>query len=422
MRETNKKNILFVAYGGGHMKMLLPVIRRVLASAVYSVKVLALTMAAVDLKKANIEYLTFKDLSFLVDDKALEYGRKLCDPATHHQLPVDESIAYLGISFYELMQEYGEEQAHTLYADKGRHAFLPVQFMQKVLGYLKIDLVVATNSPRAERAAILAAGRLDIPSICLIDLLGKNESQWIAQKGYASKLCVLNSYVQQLYLNYGRNLHEVIVTGNPSFDTLSEESANNKGNRLRGEMGWKDRPVILWAEPPQEPAYHPFTGEKTKYPDLVENVRQTFLLLANSNPNWIVVIRPHPSQMGKIENLLANVIVSKEFDLHDVLVAADVVITTVSTIGFEAVVMKKPLVTINSSVYYEDLPYDKLGYSIGVDNLDDLESCLHRALDSTVKEEIDLCDGGAAKRVVNEIEMLLNKMNISSQAITNTKD
>ena len=66
--------------------------------------------------------------------------------------------------------------------------------------------------------------------------------------------------------------------------------------------------------------------------------------------------------------------------------SVSVVVTMTSTVGIEGLLLGKPLVTIDTSVFREDAPYSAMGLSLGVTDLDDLESALDVTLDNTGNE------------------------------------
>ena len=162
--------LLFVAYGGGHVTMLIPVAQRAFEHG-HEVIFLGLTTAQAVLAQAGIAHIGFADLWNFAAPEARRYGRQLAAQLQHGgPVPLAESEAYLGISFADLVATQGEDAATRAFADLGRRSFLPVGFLERVIAHLRPAIVVATNSPRAEQAAILAAGRLDVLSLCLVDL------------------------------------------------------------------------------------------------------------------------------------------------------------------------------------------------------------------------------------------------------------
>ena len=66
------KKIVFVTYGGGHVNMLIPVIKKLQKQSNLELVVLGLTTAGLVLKNNNIPYIGFKDL-LNDNDYALKY-------------------------------------------------------------------------------------------------------------------------------------------------------------------------------------------------------------------------------------------------------------------------------------------------------------------------------------------------------------
>ena len=197
------KTVLFVAYGSGHIKMLIPVAQALAARGLARPVVLALTTAAPAARAAGLEVVQFKDFVTPGDATSLAHGRRLMAGLGAPVADAEETAAYLGLSFVDLVAELGLAQAESRYAQKGRQAFLPAATLTRILKKIRPDVVVATNSPRAERAAIVAAGQLGIPSVCVVDLFAIDEVRWIGEAGYADRVCVLNESVRQ-FLEIGR--------------------------------------------------------------------------------------------------------------------------------------------------------------------------------------------------------------------------
>jgi len=152
-----KKTLLFVAYGGGHINALLPVIRVLSKIPDYNIEVLGLTTAAAILEKEGIPYFGFRHLITEDDKSALSWGEKLAKDTNHQSVTHEETVAYLGLSYMDLINRLEKDEAERLYAEKDRKAFLPLSVTEKLFEKIRPDLVVATSAPRTEQAAILAA-------------------------------------------------------------------------------------------------------------------------------------------------------------------------------------------------------------------------------------------------------------------------
>lgn len=407
----NVKKILFVSYGGGHVNLLLPVFCRFANKAGYNSEYLALTTAGNVLRGKGVPYLGFKDLLLPSDARAIAYGHELVDKEYESlAVPYDESVAYMGLSFWDLAQRHGEKEAYRIYQEEGgRQAFYPITPLRRYLNKVRPDLVIATNSPRAERACIDAATQLGIPSVCIVDLFALQEVRWIGQPDFANKVCVLSEFVRDLMINAGRCQDDVVVTGNPAFDTMAQVQNSRIRRVFRKNKNWGDcEVVILWASN-IEPKVHPFSDVGGD-PGLPRKVEVQLSQLVKENNNFKVVFRPHPNDPYVPENLPENVEISTtQDDLDTLLVAVDCVVVLSSTVGMQAALMGKPLVNIKLSMFSRDAPYDEMGISVGVDDLGLLNSAILQALaeGQSGKGLPDI--GTATDKVVNVIEGMLEE-------------
>ncbi|MEQ1706319.1 MAG: CDP-glycerol glycerophosphotransferase family protein, partial [Rickettsiales bacterium] len=337
---------------------------------------LALTTARQYLEKYGIPSIGFKDLLFLADENALEFGKKLAmEIPVSSAVSMEETIAYLGMSFSDLIAEKGVEEAEKLYAKQQRQAFLPVRTMKKILEYYKPDVVVATNSPRSERAAIMAARELGIPAVCVVDLFATIEKEWIGAAGFAERICVLNQSVKDMLLGCGRGEDEVVVTGNPAFDVLLTDEACEKGRKMRAGRGWNDGKInILFASQP-EPENHPFNDKigNIHLPDEIENVLRGFV---GNNDEYRLIVRYHPSQNCVFKEGKNVELSTQQEAISAVLHAVDLVITITSTVAVEASIIGKPVITVDKSIFTEDVPYVEMGISIGVKETEELAGAI----------------------------------------------
>ena len=171
--------------------MLIPVALALAASGIARPVVLALTTAARTARAAGLEVVQFKDFVEPTDAQALQHGRRLMAGLKTPVVDADETTAYLGLSFSDLVAESGLQEAELRYSDLGRQAFLPLATLDRIIKKIKPSLVVATNSPRAERAAIVAAQQLHIPAVCVVDLFAIDEVKWLRGRGEARLKCGL---------------------------------------------------------------------------------------------------------------------------------------------------------------------------------------------------------------------------------------
>jgi len=406
-RKSGTRRALMVTYGGGHVAMIVPVAIEMRRRG-WEVQVLALTTAESEMRKAGLECLTMRNFLRPEDKEASLWGARLAAGLSQsNTVPYKETVAYMGLSYADLVAELGEEKAARRYAVEGRQAFRPVGLMRRILAEINPIVVVATNSPRAERAAIEAADDLGIPSVCLVDLFALHEIQWIGKPSYAKKICVMSEYVRQEFINAGRSQNDLVVTGNPAFDRLAGLDSGKNRQEVRRRHAWAAAKVILWVSQP-EPSRHPFSG-KTGDPDLPRTIDRHLISLLGKRHDWRLVIRPHPSENLHYADLPDRVSLSgRGDDLAELLAGVDCVVVCSSTVGLEAALLGRPVVQIQQSIFSGDAPYARMGIAVSVENLDNLEAGIEQALSFPKRPAVALpAVGTAAAKVVDVIESVV---------------
>ena len=398
------KRVLFVAYGSGHIKMLIPVAQALQASGRARPVVLALTTAAPVARAAGLYVIQFKDFVQPGDEAALDRGRRLVQDLGGAVGDPDESAAYLGLSYADLEADLGTTAAETEYRRRGRQAFLPVRTLTRILKALRPDVVVTTNAPRGERAAIVAAGRLGIPSLCVVDLFAIDEVQWIGQAGYADRVCVLNAAVRDFLIAAGRRPDEVVETGNPGFDTLNAPEAVAAGHQWRQQQGWGDRRVLLW--PTQvEPAVHPFDGRPGN-PTLPGCALQQLVQWTLARNDVVLCLRLRagetPPDVPAHERI---VIIGQDLSLPTLLHACDLVVTLTSTVGLEGHLAGCRLVQVTGSVFDGAMPLLRYGIADDAVQVQSLPPALDRWAIAPRRPAQNLAP--ATQRVLSQITAFL---------------
>jgi len=357
------KKILFVSYGGGHVKSLLPVAEKMQAMNC-EVAFFALTTAINNLRKSDIKHYTYTD--FFDTPEVQEIGKQLAGSIDANILPIHDTSIYLGQNYLDLVSEHGDKTAKRLYEESGRLIFNPLKSMTRVLLKLQPDLVVSTSSPRSEKAIIYAAGKLGIKSVVLSDLFVERPLSWFIDTNFSSKICVPSSFARDVLIENGRPSSDVVITGNPAFDTLvSASKAQKKSKKLSYR--------VLWASQP-EPEYF---AENDTYGDplLPSKVESELIKIFDARRDWKLVIRNHPNEVPR---QYPEFIESSNNDekLSDLLPTIDLVVTCTSIVGFEALILGKGFITIDKSVLTPMLPFSKYGYSKGIDSIDSIEDHL----------------------------------------------
>lgn len=356
------KRVLFVTYGGGHVSMVVPAALACLQLGIEDVHVLALTSAAPAARAAGLRTWQFRDFVTTDDAQALAWGDELAgtlEPGG--TVEPAETRAYLGLSFAEMVQDMGEAVAREKYRMFGRHQFLPVRVLERILRRLAPDLVVITNSPRAERAAGIAAGRLGIPALCINSMFAIDEIAWLGEPGFCDRLCVLNEEVRQRFIAAGRAPQDVVVTGNPSFDTLFAPELREAGLALRARLPAGTRQVVLWASQP-EYVSHPTAPGLVGDPALPLHILREMLAWAQAGAERHLIVRPHPNERIDDPGLpCATLVTTRDCDVAVALHACDIASTMTSTVALQAHALRLPVLQVRGSIFDHSMPLAAMG-------------------------------------------------------------
>ena len=397
------RNVLFVGYGGGHMAMLLPVMRA-LRECEPGIRctLLALTTGYQAAVRAGEQPLGYKDLLHLVDaDAALAWGERLLPGNSSPAVAVEESIAYLGINYLDLVAQFGEDGAAQRYASSARFGFHPRHFMRRVVDSLQPAAVIATNSPRSEAAALQAAVERGTPSIGMIDLFGMDGDHYYKQPFQPEWTCVIAESVRQRVISKGYAQDRVVVTGNPAFDGLFSVENRRSADAFLAGKEWKGSKVILWAGYRE---VHWLGQDDRTRNAFAEDVEDTLRALVAARPELALIVRYHPSEWQYFRRLAdaprVHFSVPQTEMIQPLILASDVVVVQNSTVGLEASVAGKRVISMEASPSVrQTFSYAELGVSTGCQSTEELPRVIDEVLAAPPAAGSFASDGRAAQRV-----------------------
>ena len=408
-----RRRALFVTYGASHVAKVAPVVHELRRRGIECL-VMALTIGHKKACQLGLEPLGYKDFLHLVPDapQALARGRALAGSNSHPDVDAEETCSYLGVNYQEWVDELGEAGAQARYAERGRQGFMPVAFMGRVIDALSPGVVVATSTPRSEEAAIRAAHARAVPTLTMVDLFAPPSDPFLWRGVHADRITVVSQEVRARFVEGGLAPQQVVVTGSPDFDELFDPQARDAGRGFRESKGWSGHQIVLWAgimeqeACPGMPPEYAGTGLGT----LVETELRRWVA---SRPGVALVVRYHPGQYHAFPVLPPQdrVHVSDPGlePILPLLHASDAVIHQVSTVGFQAALLKKRVLNLAFSSWARHLDFDlsSLGPSENVDALAALVPALQAPAAQDTGRKMTLPDGPAAPRVADEVMKLL---------------
>lgn len=407
-------HVFLTSYGGTHVEAMIPLIKE-LENRDIQYSYLALTIASVVAQKRGIKHSRISEFVSPNASNIEKYGRMLLE--AHHNagsgIQEEDSLAYLGSLLSDTAEIVGIDRALSMYRDSGLNAFTPVNTAKKILREVQPDWVVATASPRMEAAMLRAAVELGIPSLCMVDLFAILELPWLKNPNHAHWVSAYGPKTKERLVNAGRDANKILTLGYPAFDNLIDAQLERKAQNWRNEKGLSyDDIVVLWAEQP-EPAN----------PDLPRNIRKHLANICVKN-NWKFVVRLHPASTDPMKEVIPNtaIVSHRDEELATVAYASNTVVTMTSTVAMEMLLLDKPAVILKGSQFDDMVDYSNSDGALIVDNIENLEDCLHRLFYDAVTEQQlakareKLPKPGSTSRKM--VDFLVNKLDDTRKTIS----
>jgi len=259
----------------------------------------------------------------------------------------------------------------------------------------------------------------DVPKVLVEDYYGSSDKflRTAIERGLPlpEKICVMDVGAREILIKKFPALESrVEVTGQPSFDRFAEEDTENIAKKAKKKLKLKqdDKLIVFMSTI-----------------DGIEKATEIADALKKSGENFYFVFRRHPrdntnyADYKKVFEDVGIRVVDTEgiFTTDEIGAAADVLLTTWSTVGLDAIYRRKPTVNIVDRKFPVPDGYDfplvpvKLGASIGVDEIGQLSDVLPKLLDGKSQlnaqlfknmERYYLADGKNAKRVADVVRSL----------------
>ena len=371
-----------MSYGGGHASIV-RALAQGLISAGYDPTVVGLTTGLRPIRRSGISALSISDV---IDCQRASYerARELIQPfvqdMSHPDIEKRETEDYFAIGLHDLIDAYGEHTALARLTEEGRTAFLPVATMRRFIEALRPSCVVATTGPRFERALLMAARELDVPSIAVADLFLKRERPYVLADDYAEHLCVMNHQLKAELDLEATSKIRIHATGNPAFDALKvARHDTDQRIRLRQELGVNEAKVVLWPSAPVQ--YAEFTDRPFALPEEVAHAMEAICL---AQPDYRYIMRPHPNGLYDLPNHAVHGLLDPGLSPEQALMVADIVCFEITTVGLQASLMGKPTICVG----FADLAvFPEYGYGLTVDSLEEMTELLKTQSYSTIAEQ-----------------------------------
>lgn len=292
-------------------------------------------------------------------------------------------------------------------------AISSVDFVDRMIKITSPDIMcLMPDGFFLQQMASALAKRYDIPTLSCSAAIETGNSRSHMRHLHADKKAVMGEIIKNLYIESGVEPERIVVTGAAHFDQLfSRNKEQDKQVLAEGGID-PNRKTIL------------FTTENITFSETKEMLTGVISAVLEMNDVQLV-IKVHPREdVGPYQEMAeryhdSRIHVVKDTDLYALISSCELLVTKFSTTALEAMMVDKPVVTINLSGQSTPVPYAEEGAALGVYRYEDMDQAILKALhdeetrdklkvgrDKFVRRWAGEPDGKAAQRIV----MLMKEM------------
>lgn len=298
-------------------------------------------------------------------------------------------------------------------------------FLDKLYERFNPKLIVLREAVReSEKTIVLAARNAGVATMVIQHGLLAEDNVYTHL--HADKIALWGSAGIEWYSKYGNEIEKCVVTGKPLHDLTYRKKNLKQFNRkdvLKRAGADPDKDMILFI-----PGYFQEAKLPISVYMLMDSTHASFeavLKIAECFPEKEIIVKLHPYDPVDIKILLnsglkkyKNIFIVKDIDIIDLIYASSLVITSIfSSAALDAVILDKPIITLNMYKRDDYVPFAQRGVALRVDDkqkaceaareaLEDAETIkrLSANRESFIRDYAYKVDGNAAKRVKDLIE------------------
>jgi len=302
--------------------------------------------------------------------------------------------------------------------DKKNLSYLFLIYFPEIIRYIEIInnmlsvekpklLVVMNEITTLGNIAVYIAKKKGIKTLCIQH--GAMGDAFSFTPVSVDKIAVWGESSTKALIEKRTSKEKITITGAPQFDDLTIRNISLNKNIIKklGINPYK-KLIFLTTQPVSD----------------MKEITTAVCKAVKSIPETQLVMKLHPSEyfmniykkIAKKEGV--NAIITKKY-LYPILNACDLLITPHSTTAMEAMILGRPVITINLTGKPDIMPYAESGAAIGVYRPEDIKPAIKSVLeDKDLREKLakkakqfiyDQCykmDGKASERILN----LINKI------------
>lgn len=337
-----------------------------------------------------------------------------------HKKQFRKELKYKGIPLLEILHHRSQEYFSTKFPELAMF----IERMDKNIQRINPDILVVMEDITPLQRTICRIFKLRGLPVLVIQhgAVSGDMAGFHVMPVEADKQAVWGRLPQEWGIQRGKRPESQIITGNPKFDPIAKRYPVNK-ERICNKLGLNPKKGIIVLTT----GWYAGISVSSTWEINVLFISQTLQALKHFSQEQVVV-KLHPGNHKQYDNIVSviaseigvNVVITKDY-LWELLSICDLLICENSTVGLEAMILDKPVVTVNLGNPSE-IPYASYGAALGAYEAEDIAPAIKKALyNIQVRKELEsnrkkfvyeyayIQDGQASKRVTDLIIQMIEE-------------
>ncbi|MCV0393548.1 MAG: CDP-glycerol glycerophosphotransferase family protein [Nitrosopumilus sp.] len=341
------------------------------------------------------------------------------------------SLTYDGISLYKIINEDIEQLLRELKAFVATGMILA---SKKIIEVKRPSVILMHDEYGSLQLSIInAAKKAHIPTVSIQHgtifegilpyvhkeehITGKNKDILFP---LPDKMCVWSQNSKKILSESGNFPTEaLIVTGNHRLDFLKNELSDSEQEKISENLDIKKNKKII-------------TLISENLPDFTETkeIVNAVICYIKKNHELELIIKLHPLEKNARfyqevinENKIKNCKIVENGNLYEILKISDLVIVSYSTVGLEAMRLKKPVIAMDLFSAHTEVPTIKNELAFVIRDKNELPNTIEKILEKNnietklekaqefAEKELGIIDGNSSDRLITELKELKNEKN-----------
>lgn len=229
--------------------------------------------------------------------------------------------------------------------------------------------------------------------------------------GGADKIMVMGNFYKRLFISRGVPSSRIIVTGYPLLDEVPEKMSSFNKSLIYEKLKLRSTQKLAVL------VTQPFVEDGIWGSAVRERLVETVIEASKHLENVQFLVKLHPREdICTYEKIVGNQMpILKDVNLHELLLASDVVLTVSSTVGLWALAYKKPLIILN----YLSSGHESLYREVAamVNDPKELITIIRTAISNSNERKAELflfdhiskLDGKASRRIAEQIILMVGQ-------------